>query len=63
MGTPGDPPVMAKLSDPFAIPNLDYVEQVDIIFRHVTNALINGHENASFETSKLYSNFYFFNFD
>lgn len=62
MGKPGRPPMRARLCDPNALPNLDYMEQTDIIFRHVANALINGPDKAKFSVSKSKSN-YLLNFD
>lgn len=56
MGTPGETKFRAELADPHAIPNLDYMEQVDVVFRHVTNALINGPQKAAFLVSKSQSN-------
>lgn len=42
LGAPGPRPVSASLSDPTAIPNMDYEREVDAALRHVANALLSN---------------------
>ena len=43
-GQPGARSVSAPLSDPYAVPALEYQEYVDISLRHVAHALLVGVE-------------------
>lgn len=46
-GEPGNPSFHAELADPYAEPNKNFAESVDLCLRHVTVALLNGAANAS----------------
>ena len=41
-GEPGRPSFHAELADPYAEPNEDYLQAVDVALRHVVNALLHG---------------------
>lgn len=50
-GQRGPRPVSAPLSDPTAIPALDYTASTDAVLRHVARALLEGEGGASIRTA------------
>jgi glutathione S-transferase len=47
-GEAGRPSFHAELADPYAEPNYDFEPNVDVCLRHVTSALLDGTETATF---------------
>ena len=45
-GNVGAKQFQAPLSDPYAVPNLDYREDVDCLLRHTVHSLLEGYENV-----------------
>lgn len=51
-GDPGRPAFHAELADPYAEPNKDYAQPVDVCLRHVVHALLTGTTDSVMEAAK-----------